>query len=132
MALEPFERERAAGRRAQAKGAKRGEKSLPVGLPEERGETRERVARFVGLKPSTYERGAKVLREGSPELVARFESKDETVNSASTKLRHERQRAAKAHLQPSYERARHRFRTDAGRSSSSIRPGRTRACPTRR
>ena len=98
MALEPLERERAAGRRAQAQGGKRGEKSLPVGLPEETGETRERVARLVGLKPSTYTRGAKVLREGSPELVARLEAKKETVKGAYTKLQHERRRAAKSAL----------------------------------
>ena len=98
MVLEPVERERAAGRRAQAKGARRGEKSLPAGLPEETGETRERVAHLVGLKPSTYERGAKVLREGSPELVASLEARKETVNSAYTKLRYEQQRAAKSAL----------------------------------
>jgi len=57
MALEPWERELAAERKAQAAGAPRGEKSLPVGLPGETGETRERVAAAVGLKPSTYERG---------------------------------------------------------------------------
>jgi len=95
MALEPLESERAAARRAQAKGRRRGEKALPVVLPGESGETRERVARLVGLKPSTYERGAKVLREGSPELVGRFEAGQETVNGAYTRLRHEQQRAAK-------------------------------------
>jgi N6-adenosine-specific RNA methylase IME4 len=89
MALEPLERELAARRKAQAKGGRRGEKSLPVALPEERGEERAIVARRVGLKPSTYERGAKVLREGSPELVARFEQGEETVNSAFLRLQSE-------------------------------------------
>jgi hypothetical protein len=82
LAQEPFERERARARKAQAKGKRRGEKTLPVELPEEKGETRELIARSVGLKPSTYARGAKVLREGSPELVAAFEAERETVNGA--------------------------------------------------
>jgi N6-adenosine-specific RNA methylase IME4/ParB-like chromosome segregation protein Spo0J len=98
MALEPLERARAAGRRAQARGKTRGEKALPVALPGEKGETRERVARTVGLKPSTYERGAKVLREGSAALVSRLEAELETVNSAYRKLLNERLRAGKLAL----------------------------------
>lgn len=92
MALEPLERALAAQRKAQAKGGRRGEKSLPVALPGESGETREIIARRVGLKPSTYERGAKVLREGSPELVARFLAADETVTSAYRRLQEELKR----------------------------------------
>jgi N6-adenosine-specific RNA methylase IME4/ParB-like chromosome segregation protein Spo0J len=92
MALEPFERELASQRRAQAKGGRRGEKSLPVAVPEEKGETRELVARRVGLKATTYERGAKVLSEGSPELVARLLADDETVTSAYRRLQEELKR----------------------------------------
>jgi N6-adenosine-specific RNA methylase IME4 len=92
LALEPSERVRAAARRAQGKGKRRGEKALPVARPEEKGETRERVAHEVGLKPTSYARGAKVLREGSPELVAAFEAGSETVNSAHRRLQAEQKR----------------------------------------
>jgi N6-adenosine-specific RNA methylase IME4/ParB-like chromosome segregation protein Spo0J len=98
LELEPLERALAAERKAQAKGAPRGQKALPVALPEAKGETRERVARLVGLKPSTYARGAKVLREGSPELVVRFEAGEETVNSAYRRLQHELRRDEKRAL----------------------------------
>lgn len=91
MTLEPLERELAAQRKAQARG-RRGEKSLPVALPEEKGETRELVARKIGLTPSIYERGAKVLREGSPALVARFQADNETVSSAYRRLQEELKR----------------------------------------
>jgi N6-adenosine-specific RNA methylase IME4 len=92
MALEPFERELAARRKAQAKGGRRGEKSLPVALSGERGDRRELIARKVGLSASLYERGAKVLREGSPELVARFQAEHETVSSAYRRLQEELKR----------------------------------------
>jgi len=95
LLLEPHERAKAAQRRAQASRQRRGAKTLPVALPEQYGETREQVARAVGLKPSTYERGAKVVREASPELVARLDAGLETVNSAHRKLRAEQQRAQK-------------------------------------
>jgi N6-adenosine-specific RNA methylase IME4 len=98
LALEPYERARAAERKAQAKGGRRGEKALPVALPEEKGETRQRVARAVGLRPSTYSRGAKVLREGSPELVADFDAGRETPNSAYRRLQAELLRTNKQRL----------------------------------
>jgi N6-adenosine-specific RNA methylase IME4/ParB-like chromosome segregation protein Spo0J len=98
LALEPLERERARARKAQAPGKRRGEKALPVALPEESGETREQVARAVGLKPSSYTRGAKVLREGSPALVADFEAGRETVNSAHRRLQAEQRRAERLAL----------------------------------
>ena len=104
QAYEPLERARAAERRAQAKGRPRGEKSVPVALPEERGETRERVAAIVGLKPSTYGRGSKVLREGSPRLVATFERGEETVTSAYRKLRAETRRAERERIAAELER----------------------------
>jgi hypothetical protein len=104
LAQEPFERERARARKAQAKGKRRGEKTLPVELPEEKGETRELIARSVGLKPSTYARGAKVLREGSPELVAAFEAERETVNGAHRRLLAERRRAERLALAERLER----------------------------
>ncbi len=66
MALEPWERELARERMAQAAGAPRGEKSAPVVLREQTGETVECVAAAVGLKSSTNERGAKVLRARPP------------------------------------------------------------------
>jgi N6-adenosine-specific RNA methylase IME4 len=91
--LEEMERELATRRRAQAKGRPRGEKSLPVALPEEKGETREKVAAAVGLRPGTYSRGQKVLKEGSPKLVADFIAGKESVNSAHRKLRAEQRRA---------------------------------------
>jgi N6-adenosine-specific RNA methylase IME4 len=98
MALEPIERAQAAARRAQAKGGRQGEKSLPVALPEEKGETRQRVARAVGLRPSTYARGAKVLAEGSARLVADFETGRETVNGAYRRLRSEQRRGERLAL----------------------------------
>jgi N6-adenosine-specific RNA methylase IME4/ParB-like chromosome segregation protein Spo0J len=98
MALEPLERELASQRRAQAKGGRRGEKSLPVAVPEEKGETRELVARQIGLKPSTYTRGARVLREASPELVSRFLAEEETVTSAYRSLQNELKRDEKRAL----------------------------------
>jgi N6-adenosine-specific RNA methylase IME4/ParB-like chromosome segregation protein Spo0J len=93
LELEPWERKLAADRRAQAKGKRRGAKALPVDRPEEKGETRARVAAAVGLKPSTYARGAKVLREGSPELVAALEQGAESVDGAYRRLRAEQRRA---------------------------------------
>ncbi len=93
LELEPWERLLAAQRRAQAKGERRGAKAVPVGLPEERGATRDRVARAVGLGSSTYERGAKVLRHGSPKLVADFEQGRESVNSAYQRLRRQQRRS---------------------------------------
>jgi N6-adenosine-specific RNA methylase IME4 len=104
LALEPLERARAARRKAQATGGRRGEKALPVALPEEKGETRALVARTVGLKPSTYARGAKVLREGSPQLVADFEAGRETVNSAHRRLKAEQLRQHKHALALQLER----------------------------
>jgi N6-adenosine-specific RNA methylase IME4/ParB-like chromosome segregation protein Spo0J len=98
LALEPLERARAAARKAQAKGKPQGEKALPVALPEEKGETRELVARAVGLKPSSYARGAKVLCEGSPALVAAFDAGRETVNSAHRRLRAEQRRSERLAL----------------------------------
>ena len=98
LQLEPFEAAQAARRKAQAQGGKRGQKSLPVALPEQTGETRQRVARAVGLKPSSYERGAKVLKEGSLQLVADFEASRETINSAYQRLRGEQRRQAKLQL----------------------------------
>jgi N6-adenosine-specific RNA methylase IME4 len=98
LQLEPFEAEQAARRRAQAAGKRQGEKSLPVALPEQTGETRQRVAHAVGLKPSSYERGAKVLKEGSPELIQAFESGRETINSAYNRLRSEQRRQQKLAL----------------------------------
>src|SRR5262245_4140393 len=92
MALEPFERALADARRAQANGAPRGQKALAVALPEEKGETRERVARFVCIGASSYERGKHVLVEGSAELVADFEAGRETVNGAHRRLRAEQRR----------------------------------------
>jgi N6-adenosine-specific RNA methylase IME4/ParB-like chromosome segregation protein Spo0J len=104
LALEPLELERARARKAQAPGKRRGEKALPVDLPEEKGETREQVARAVGLKPSSYARGAKVLREGSPALVADFEAGRETVNSAHRRLQAEQRRAERLALAKRLER----------------------------
>lgn len=104
LALEPLERARAAARRAQGKGKPRGEKALPVALPEEKGETRELVARQVGLKPSNYARGAKVLREGSPALVAAFVAGRETVHSAHRRLRAEQRRGERIELAERLER----------------------------
>ncbi len=98
LALEPLERARAAARKAQGKGKRRGEKALPVALPEEKGETRELIARQVGLKPSSYARGAKVLCEGSPALVAAFEAGRETVNSAHRRLQAEQRRSERLAL----------------------------------
>ena len=98
LQLEPFEAEQAARRRAQAAGRKQGEKSLPVALPEQTGETRQRVAHAVGLKPSSYERGAKVLNEGSEHLVSDFEAGRETINSAYNRLRAEQRREHKLAL----------------------------------
>ena len=91
--IEPLERERAAKRRAQAAGRPRGEKALPVDRPEEKGETRERLAQLVGMKPATFARGRTVLREGSPALVADFRSDKESVNGAYRRLRAEQRRA---------------------------------------
>jgi N6-adenosine-specific RNA methylase IME4/ParB-like chromosome segregation protein Spo0J len=91
--LEPLERELAAGRKAQAAGGKRGEKSLPVSRPEEKGETRERVAERLGLSAATYTRASMVLREGSRELVAAFEANKESPNGAYRRLRSEQRRA---------------------------------------
>jgi N6-adenosine-specific RNA methylase IME4/ParB-like chromosome segregation protein Spo0J len=96
--LEPWERKLARERRAQAKQRPRGEKARPVALPEEKGETRARVAAAVGLRASTYERGAKVLREGSPELVAALEEGRESVNGAYRRLLAERRNAEKRQL----------------------------------
>jgi N6-adenosine-specific RNA methylase IME4 len=104
LALEPRERALAAARKAQGKGKRRGEKSLPVALPEEKGETRQRVARAVGLKPSSYARGARVLREGSPELVAAFEAGSETVNSAHRRLQAAQRRQERLELAERLER----------------------------
>lgn len=91
--LEPLERELALARKAQAPGGKRGEKSLPVGRPEEKGETRERVAERLGLSAATYSRASKVLREGSAELVASFEANRESTNGAYRRLQAEERRA---------------------------------------
>jgi N6-adenosine-specific RNA methylase IME4 len=44
------------------------------------------------MSGASYQRGARVLAEGSPELVARFERGQETVNSAFRKLQAEQQR----------------------------------------
>jgi N6-adenosine-specific RNA methylase IME4 len=96
--LEPHERQLAAGRRAQASGRRRGEKALPVSRPEERGETRERLAVVAALSPATYSRGAKVLREGSPRLVAGYDAGKFTTNGAYGRLRAEQQRATNAAL----------------------------------
>jgi N6-adenosine-specific RNA methylase IME4/ParB-like chromosome segregation protein Spo0J len=104
LALEPLERAQAAARKAQGRGKPRGEKALPVALPEEKGETRELVARKVGLKPSSYARGAKVLREGSPALVAAFEAGRETVHSAHRRLRAEQRRGERLALAERLER----------------------------
>lgn len=104
LALEPLEREQALARKAQAAGKRRGEKALPVALPEEKGETRELVARSVGLKPSSYARGAKVLREGSPALVADFEAGKETINGAHRRLRAEQRRGERLALAERLER----------------------------
>jgi N6-adenosine-specific RNA methylase IME4/ParB-like chromosome segregation protein Spo0J len=93
LRLEPLEREAAAGRRAQAKGKRRGVKSVPVVLPEEKGETRERLAAAVGLKAATFARGAKVLKEGSPKLRQALLAGEETVGSAARKLKAEQRRA---------------------------------------
>lgn len=91
--LEPLEREFAAARKAQAAGGRRGEKSLPVNRPEEKGETRERVAERLGLSAATYTRASKVLREGSAELVASFEANRESTNGAYRRLQAEGRRA---------------------------------------
>jgi N6-adenosine-specific RNA methylase IME4/ParB-like chromosome segregation protein Spo0J len=104
MLLEPAERERAAQRRAQAKGKPRGEKALPVDRPEERGESAARAAELVGMKQATYKRGAKVLREGSPRLVEDFESGRESVNGAYRRLRSERRRAERDAIARQIER----------------------------
>lgn len=90
--LEPLERELAAARKAQAAGGSRGEKSLPVSRPEEKGETRERVAERLGLSAATYSRASRVLREGSPELVAAFEANRESPNGAYRRLQAEERR----------------------------------------
>jgi N6-adenosine-specific RNA methylase IME4 len=92
LLLEPLERQLAAARKAQAAGGKRGQKSLPVNRPEEKGETRERVAARLGLSPSVYTRAAKVLREGSPELVAAFEASKHSTNGAYNRLQAEQRR----------------------------------------
>jgi len=93
MLLEPHHRQLAAARRSQAAGQPRGQKTLPVALPEEKGETRQHVAHQVGLKASTYARGRKVLAEGSAELVADLETGRDTINSAWRRLQAEQRRA---------------------------------------
>lgn len=98
LALEEVERQLAAGRRAQAKGKPRGRKALPVKRPEEKGETRERVAAALGLSAATYARGAKVLREGSPELVVALEEGRESVFGAYRRLKAEQRRAENERL----------------------------------
>ena len=104
QAIEPLERRAAAERRRQAPGRPRGEKSLPVERPEESGETRERVASLIGMKPATYSRGAKVLAEGSAELVARFDRGEESVNGAYRKLQAEKQQAQRDEIARQLER----------------------------
>jgi N6-adenosine-specific RNA methylase IME4 len=89
LALEPLERELAGRRKAQAAGRPRGEKSVPVTRREESGETSERIATALGMSEPTYRRGAKVLREGSPKLVAEFEAGEHSPNGAFTRLRSE-------------------------------------------
>src|SRR5579859_4436775 len=86
LLIEPWQRRLALERRAQAKGKPRGVKTVPVSRPEQSGETREQVAKRIGLSAATYTRGAKVLREGSPQLVAAFERGDESANSAYRRL----------------------------------------------
>jgi N6-adenosine-specific RNA methylase IME4/ParB-like chromosome segregation protein Spo0J len=102
--LEPLERELASARKAQVAGGKRGEKSLPVSRPEEKGETRERVAERLGLSAATYSRASKVLREGSAELVAAFEANKESPNGAYRRLQSEQRRAGLRALANEIER----------------------------
>jgi len=98
MALEPHQRQLAAARKAQAVGAGRGVKSLLVGLPEEKGASRDQVGQLIGLGGSSYERGANVYRHGSPELVHAFEQGRETINSAHRRLQAEQRSTEKLRL----------------------------------
>jgi N6-adenosine-specific RNA methylase IME4/ParB-like chromosome segregation protein Spo0J len=98
LRLEPLYREQATKRKAQAANGKQGEKALPVALPEEKGETRELVARAVGLKPSTYGRGARVFKEGSERLVADLDAERLSVNAAYRRLNHEQRRTTRERL----------------------------------
>jgi N6-adenosine-specific RNA methylase IME4 len=92
LALEPLERELARGRRAQAAGQRRGTKAVPVRRPGEKGETADRVGVSIGMSGPTFRRGAKVLQEGSPGLVAEFEAGGLSTNGAFTRLHAERRR----------------------------------------
>ena len=98
QALQPLLAEQAARRKAQAKGMRRGEKSLPPSSAGESGETREQVARLVGLGRTSYTKGAAVLAQGSPELVRAFEAGRESINSAHRRLRLEQRRAEVAQI----------------------------------
>lgn len=84
MAREPWER-RLAEQRMKAT-LKRGTAPAPASVAlRERGKSAERTAAAVGLKASTYERGAKVLREAPPELADKLRQGEMTVNRAYLK-----------------------------------------------
>lgn len=88
MAREPWERQLARARQAHGQtGPGRNASGSPTGS-----ESRERTAAAVGLKPSTYERGAKVLREAPPELAEKLRQGETTVNRAYLELRNQQQR----------------------------------------
>lgn len=94
MAREPWERmlaeQRAREGRERGGKARHGQLSgSPTG---KQAETRERTAAAVGLKPSTYERGAKVLREAPPELADKLRAGETTVNRAYLELRNQQKR----------------------------------------
>jgi len=133
LALEPWLKAQAAARKAQAVGRPRGEKTVPVALPEEKGETRALVARQVGLKPSTYSRGAKVLREGSPELVGALEAEKSQSTAPTAGFAPRTEPASGCRLPSACSASRRRFRRGATRCWCSTRPGptRRRRCRTR-
>jgi hypothetical protein len=63
--IEKHEKPKAAKRKAQAKGKKRGKKAEPISsgkLPEETaGDSRDKVAEAVGMSGSTYEHARAVV-----------------------------------------------------------------------
>jgi hypothetical protein len=82
-ALEELERAEAKKRKAQAKDRPRGEKAAPVSpgnLPEEKGDTRDRVAAAVGMSGKTYEKAKRVVEaaEADPTLKPVVEEMDRT------------------------------------------------------
>ena len=90
--IEPLERELAAQRKRAHGGTAPGRRANTPGKAtgsEAAGDSRDRTAAAVGVSGRTYERGAKVLEEGSDRLRDQFLAGDVTVNSAFMRLKGE-------------------------------------------